>query len=293
MRSVLTVAGVTGLLTCLLAAPATAAPLGDGQTAGGGNLGTRSGLDKRDVILSFEGLGGERLRVRSLANAYCPRIDGFVGDVLSTRHAAGGGTAIRVDRTIRRAFDGRRFTLRYAIRGTVEDAAGSGTFRLRATMRTRTGRSVGCDTGTLPWQVRSASPSGDLSAARPPGGTRSHGLVEGGRLPISLRASADGTRLLRSAWSVRVRCREAGAYNEFNVTPPADLRPDGSFGASERFSFNDGDERLSFRTRFRGRFDATGAAAGIVRMQLTVFDRRTGRRIDTCDSGTRDWTTRP
>lgn len=293
MRTALSVAGITGLLTILLAAPAAAAPLADGQTVGGGNVGTRSGLDKRDVLLSFEGLGGDRLRVRAATTPDCPRVDVFVGDQLSTAHTAAGGTVIRVNRTTNRRIDGRRFTFRYTIRGSVEHTGGSGTFRARATFRSTTGRLVRCDTGTVGWQVRPSPPADQIAAARPPGNTRSHGVIDGGRLPISLRVSADGTRLLRSAWTLGVRCSDAAPYNEVNVTPPADLRPDGSFGASERFSFTEDGLRFSFRTRFRGRFDAAGAAAGVLRMQLSVVDQRTGRRIDTCDSGTRDWTTQP
>ena len=143
----------------------------------------------------------------------------------------------------------------------------------------------------MPFDARLATPpTGAPAQPRSRGlylGTASYEVVDRLQAPVVLRASKDA-RKVTARWTIAAKCRRGPRELFVNLTPPTRVRPDGSFGRSERFAVRYVDALVRYRARFAGRFAGEGAS-GTLRLRARVFNR-SGKRLRTrCDSGTRTW----
>jgi hypothetical protein len=92
----------------------------------------------------------------------------------------------------------------------------------------------------------------------------------------------------------RVTCdsRRVVVSDDVNFSPEFDVNADGSFRTVERFKRTFADVRLSTTVVVRGQFDQTGGAAGKLSVTQHYTDRRTGRAVDACTTGTQTWSAR-
>ncbi len=121
-------------------------------------------------------------------------------------------------------------------------------------------------------------------------GLRASGGVVRMNVSMALRISSDGERLARALYDVTVRCDGATITDAFDA-PRRDLTisADGSVSDTERFTLR----RRGEVYRSVERFSATigsGGARGTFSTSTRVSDRRTGRTLRRCRSGTVRWT---
>lgn len=182
----------------------------------------------------------------------------------------------------------------YEIEGTIGGATASGSATARNAI-TRGGRTRRCPRATVRWQARRVT--GDPGLPPPPARSRMYGTTSqrlaGARRALVLRVSSDATKLTRVLYEVTVRCGSQTLTDTYDA-PRRHLAiaADGRVRDVERFIFT------SRRTIFRSveRFDATVGAAGATGTFSTtarVSDRRTGRTLRRCRSGTVHFTAAP
>ena len=183
---------------------------------------------------------------------------------------------------------------RWSIRGTIAGAAASGSATARTTV-TRGGRTRACPTSRVKWSARRAG--GDLGLPPPPPKERYFGTtsqrLNGPRRAITLRISSDATKLARALYEVTVRCGSETITDTYDA-PKRNLAigADGRVRDIERFTFRNG--RTIYRSveRFSATIGAAGAS-GTFSTTARITDRRTGRTLVRCRSGSVRWTAAP
>ena len=194
---------------------------------------------------------------------------------------------------------GFRQTFRLTMSGRLTPEGGEGTASARLTGRERGGRLRRCRTRTVHWVVRPSLGAGaGPQVAAPAGATLFGTSAQRDRqiaLPVIFRVSQTGRRVAAGLFGFRARCRRrAVLFNTnlgINVTKPAPIAADGSFRSVERYRFRYKDAVEHTTIVFSGRFTAGGALGGLS-LTSRFTNRRTGRFMDRCASGTHTWTAR-
>jgi hypothetical protein len=81
--------------------------------------------------------------------------------------------------------------------------------------------------------------------------------------------------------------------DDVNYSPEFDVAADGSFRSVERFRLNFPDVTQHTTIVVRGQFDQAGAVAGRLSVTQRYTNRRNGRRVGVCKTGTQSWSARP
>jgi hypothetical protein len=195
--------------------------------------------------------------------------------------------------TAREGYVGGRLRTTYTIAGKIDGSSASGSASARSTDKERGHSARTCRTGAVQWAARRASGDIGTPGAAPPV-ARFHGntsqRVGSRRHGISLRVSADGTRLTRALFSVNIRClgktfAALDAPGERNLPIAADGRVSDVERYSSRVSRR---VRLRFVERFSATVGSTGAT-GTLSIRGRYVDRR-GRTLGHCRSGGVKWT---
>jgi len=260
-------------------------PRSDGNYGGGAVVSPPRSIYAAGNLLIGLRSSGDRLLINVGMTLSCSRDARF-----STRARPGADGAFRVEGA---STSGGART-RYVVKGVIAAGSARGTVSAR-TSYGRGGRTIRCPPSKVAWQARRSV--GDTGAPPPAPKERMYGTtsqrLNGPRRAIVLRLSSDATMLSRALYDVSVRCGGrtiAGTYD----APKRNL-PLGTAGVVrdvERFEFSD--RRSVYRSveRFEATIGAQGAR-GTFSTTARIVDRRTGRTLVRCRSGTIDWTAAP
>ncbi len=245
----------------------------------------------RDMLLSVRARSGGRLGVDGQVYASCG-LATISGDV--TLDAAGQFT-LRGEVT-RRPLVGTRNTSTFVVRGTLTPDGGEGTATVKLRVRTKGRATRTCTSETVRWTVRRPL---DVAAAAPAPaeatlyGTSSQGAPRA-KQAIVLHAASAGRRIERAIFGYRSQCDRGRIVetDDLNITAEFDVAADGSFRAVERFKATFTDVIRRTTAVLRGQFDAAGNAAGKLAVTERYVSRRSGKRVDVCQTGTRTWSAR-
>ncbi|MDP2712070.1 MAG: hypothetical protein Q8O56_12710 [Solirubrobacteraceae bacterium] len=247
----------------------------------------------RDMLLSVRAQAGGRVGVNGTMFASCG-LGLIKGD---TRLAADGSFTLRGS-TTRRPLVGVAETATFTVRGRLTADGGEGTASLRLRVRASGNPTRTCASRTVNWTVRRPIATGAAPApAR--AGTTLLGLTSQSaprsRHAIALRVSASGRTIERATLGFRAPCADGRlvAPHDVNVSPEFDIAEDGSFRFVERFRTTFPDVIQRTTVVVRGQFDEAGGATGASAVTQRYQNRRTGKRVDICASGTRTWSARP
>jgi hypothetical protein len=261
---------------------------------GGGAIAVpvRENTVAKDMLLSIRAVANGRIGVDGHLFTNC----GHAMIKGRTRLTAGGGFTLRGE-TTRRPVVGFNERTTFNVSGQLTASGGSGT--ARATVRVRAGKRAPrtCRSRTVGWTLR---PLGEAVAPAPApaeaillGVTGQSG--SNARRPIVLHVTKGGRAIDRLALSFRAPCdrRRIVVTDDVNYSPEFDVAADGSFRSVERFkvSFSDVTQRTTIVVR--GQFDQAGAVAGKLSVTQRYTNRRNGRRVDVCKTGTQTWSARP
>jgi len=180
---------------------------------------------------------------------------------------------------------------RYTLKGTISAGIARGTATARTSV-TRGGRTTRCPASKVAWQARRST--GDTGPPPAVAKSRMHGTtsqrLNGPRRAITLRLSTDGTTLARALYDITVRCGDRTITDTFDA-PKRNLPLDDVGGVRdiERFTFKD--RRTVYRSveRFKATIGSAGAR-GTFSTTARIADRRTGRTLLRCRSGSVSWT---
>lgn len=185
----------------------------------------------------------------------------------------------------------------FVVKGRLTPEGGTGTAvgTLRVRGRGRAART--CKTRTVAWTVK---PAGGAAAAPAPAPADAllYGLTSQdgpeARHAIVLHVTDGGRSIDRLLARFRTTCekRIIVVADEINYSPEFEVAADGSFRKVERFRINYSDVILRTTVVVRGQFDATGAAAGKLAVTQRFTNRRNGKRVDECSTGTLLWSAR-
>jgi hypothetical protein len=231
---------------------------------------------------------------------------GVGGEVPSRcgRAAIRGRTKLRGDgrftlrgTTTRRPSIGARERSTFVVKGRLGADGGTGT--VVSTLRVRRpGRATrSCRTRTVTWTVRPAA-GAPAAAAAAPAEALLYGLTSQdgpeARHAIVLHVTDGGRSIDRLLVRFRSRCdkRVIVVSDEINYSPQFDVAADGSFREVERFKVSFSDVILRTTIVVRGQFDSAGAAAGKLAVTQRFTNRRNGKRVDVCKTGTLTWSAR-
>lgn len=268
------------VLLALSLAPAAAAqpPAGD---FGGGAVRTTAALAAGNMVVGLRSDDGTSVRVVATIVGRC------ASGTFSATVPVGGDGAFEAVGAVRQA----RTTMRYALRGTLAErpsGTASARFERTTSRRTRT-----CSARDVAWEAH-RPPLGIGEPARPPAGALLTGPTAqrdpaGAPLGIALRLSADGRRVSRAIYGVRMRCSKVGTSPTFDL-PRADVEilPDGRVSDREAGTVKTDSSILKYVERFGATLGSTGAT-GYFSVELSVRRRATGKRVTRCRSGEVRW----
>jgi hypothetical protein len=272
-------------------AQASATPAGD---FGGGTIALPVDEDTiaKDMLLSIRALESGRIGVDGHLYTGC----GLATIAGRTSLAAGGRFTLRGDAS-RKPVLGVTERTTFTVSGQLTAAGGTGI--ARATVRAKAGRRAArtCKSRTVSWTVR--SPGGVAAPAPAPAEGTLFGLTgqagANAKRPIVLHAARGGRAIERLVLAFRASCEERriAVTDDVNYSPEFDVAADGSFRSVERFRINFADVTQRTTLIVRGQFDQAGAVAGRLSVTQRYTNRRNGRRVDLCRTGTQTWSARP
>jgi hypothetical protein len=269
------------------AAPAPAGNLGGGAIA----LPVKETTVARDMLLSIRTETERRIGVDGQIYAGCG-LGTISGD---GRVAADGRFTLRGEVT-RRPLVGTANTSTFVVRGTLTADGGEGTASVKLRVRAKGRATRTCTSRTVTWTVRRPVDAG--GGAPSPAEATLYGLTSQraarARQAIVLRAAGGGRRIERAAFGYRAKCDRGRIVesDDLNITAEFDVAADGSFRQVERFTTNFKDVKVATTAVLRGQFDAAGNAAGKLSVTERYSSRRSGKRVDVCQTGTRTWSAR-
>ncbi|MDQ3722890.1 MAG: hypothetical protein M3376_07465, partial [Actinomycetota bacterium] len=111
---------------------------------------------------------------------------------------------------------------------------------------------------------------------------------------LVLHAATGGRRIERATFGYRANCDRGRIVesDDVNISPEFDVAADGSFREVERFKTTFTDVIVRTTVVLRGQFDAAGGATGKLAVTERYASRKSGKRVDTCTTGTRSWSAR-
>lgn len=245
----------------------------------------------KDMLLSIRARSGGRIGVDGQLAASCAP-GTIAGDA---KLAAGGSFTLRGTST-RRPLVGVTETTTFVVKGTLNADAGYGTASVTVRVRAKRRATRACKSRTVSWAVRHAGPPGAPAPA--PAESTLYGLTSQSgahaKRAFVLHATSGGRSIDRLVVGYRVTCerRRVVVSDDVNFSPEFDVSAGGAFRTVERFNRTFADVRLRTTVVVRGQFDQAGGAAGTLAVTERYTDRRTGRRVDACTTGTRTWSAR-
>jgi hypothetical protein len=294
VRAALAVSLTAATLTGAAAAIAQLPVATPGNYGGGAVLSPPKSLGAPGNMLIGLRVGGNRVQLNASVAASCESLSFSASAALGT--PAVGGVPFKVTGTKRaRLSGGRSVVTTYAVQGFVADVAGlpghpyaGGTARVRNRITTPGRATRTCTSGKVGWAAR--RPSGDLGASGITGGEYLYGTTsqrrEGPRRAIMLRVSRDGTKLLRALYDADLRCAGRtirGIYDAPRRNLP--ISPIFTVRDVEHFTYRTRTTIAHDTERFEATLGKTGAH-GTFSIVSRLADRRSGRTISTCASGT-------
>jgi len=245
----------------------------------------------RDMLLSIRARSGGRLGVDGRINASCG-LATIGGDA---KLDSAGQFTLRGDVT-RRPLVGTRNTSTFVVRGTLTADGGEGTATVKLRVRTKGRATRTCTSQTVSWKVRRPVDAGAAAPAPADGtlyGTTKQGAPRA-KQAIVLHAASAGRRIDRATFGYRAKCDRGRIVeaDNVNISPEFDVAADGSFRAVERFKATFADVIARVTVVLRGQFDAAGNATGKLAVTERYVSRRSGKRVDVCQTGTRTWSAR-
>jgi hypothetical protein len=193
--------------------------------------------------------------------------------------------SFEVSRSRRWRWGGHRYRTLITVRGRFDGGAASGELGADFRHRRPGGRVQRCSTGDWKaWQLRMA-PTPAAPAPAQPGATYRGLTSQSERLPrpFLLRVDPGGGRVAASVFEYARTCGTR-VYRLNEVSPGAQIRPDGTFTIKERFRLPVRRGTEHFRLRVNGQF-AGGVVSGAIRVRSKVVRRKSGRVGGRCDTG--------
>lgn len=246
----------------------------------------------KDMLLSIRAAGSGRIGVDGQIYTAC----GHATIKGRTRLASDGSFTLRGDAG-RKPLRGVTQRSEFTVRGRLTSEGGTGTARAIVRVRTRRGASHTCKSRTVSWTVR--RPGAIAAPAPAPADATLFGLTSqkgaNARRAIVLHTTKGGRAIDRLVLAFGMACerRRVVVGDEINYSPEFDVAADGSFRAVERFKRTYSDLMQRSTIVVRGQFDQAGGVAGKLSVKQRYTNRRNGRRVDLCSTGTRSWSARP
>jgi hypothetical protein len=282
-RGMLVVAGILGAALLLTDAAAAQQPTGD---FGGGavNEAPASPLEPGNIVIGLNAPTPTTVSISATIVGACAS-----GSFTATVPLAADGTFTAIG-DVRQA----RTRTRYDVRGTLtETPTGTATARFQRETTTGTRR---CGAIGVRWEARRplgvlgilGAPAYPIPAATLFGATdqRANDTTRG----IVLRRSPDGHAVSRAIYGVRLAC-SGGAGTSPTFDLPRDNLPIGAGGQVadlETGTVQTLTSILKYVETFAGTIGSTGAE-GTFSAELSVRDRRSGKRVTLCRSGEVRW----
>ncbi|HET7566524.1 MAG TPA: hypothetical protein VFJ91_00910 [Gaiellaceae bacterium] len=150
-----------------------------------------------------------------------------------------------------------------------------------------------CDSDTISWtaNAKSSALSGAAAASALYAGTTSQRSTRAPvRMPLMVRVSADGKTAAATAY-INVFCKDPRlniTSGGFYAGPGMKIGSDGSMHEFGSFSSTVGDRKIAYTSTFSGRFGAK-AVTGTWTLKAVVTAKKTGKKLDSCSSGTLTW----
>jgi hypothetical protein len=190
----------------------------------------------------------------------------------------------------RRLPGGVRRRSEITLSGQIVGPVAGGTVRARLTFRRGGGVVERCNSGARRWNARAAVAGGAPTTPQPETGY--HGLTDqtGRPFPFVLRVGPGARRVQAAAFEYHQKCRR-GPFEWENITPGAEIRPDGSFSLRERFTYRWAEGRERFRVKVDGRFTVTGVSGTL--SVSSILRSPGGRVLDRCTTGRRTFAAVP
>lgn len=246
----------------------------------------------RDMLLSIRAVASGRIGVDGQMYTNC----GHATIKGKTSLAADGSFTLR-GTAIRKPVVGVTERTTFTVTGTLtaDGATGTAMASVRAKAGKRAARS--CNSRTVRWTVRgpgeAPAPAPAPAEATLFGLTAQSGTNAG--KAVVLHVTKAGRAIDRFVLAFRAPCEERRIVvtDDVNYSPEFAVAADGSFRFVERFRVNFSDVAQRTTIVVRGQFDQAGAVAGRVAVTQRYTNRRNGKRVDVCKTGTLAWSARP
>lgn len=246
----------------------------------------------RDMLLSIRAVASGRIGVDGQLYTNC----GHATIKGKTSLAADGGFTLRGTAT-RKPVVGVTERTTFTVTGKLTADGGTGT--AKASVRTKAGKRAArtCNSRTVRWTVR--NPGEPVAPAPAPAEGTLFGLTSqsgtNARKAAALHVTKAGRAIDRFVLAFRAPCEERRIVvtDDVNYSPEFAVAADGSFRFVERFRVNFSDVAQRTTIVIRGQFDQAGAVAGKLSVTQRYTNRRSGKRVDVCKTGTLSWSARP
>lgn len=247
----------------------------------------------RDMLLSIRAVASGRIGVDGQMYTSC----GHATIKGKTSLAADGSFTLRGTAT-RKPVVGVTERTTFTVTGTLTADGGTGT--AQASVRAKAGKRAArsCNSRTVSWTVRRPGEAAAPAPAPAPAEATLFGLTAqsgtNARKAVVLHVTKAGRAIDRFVLAFRARCEERRIVvtNDVNYSPEFAVAADGSFRFAERFRVNFADVAQRTTIVVRGQFDQAGAVAGRVAVTQRYTNRRNGKRVDVCKTGTLAWSAR-
>jgi hypothetical protein len=243
----------------------------------------------KDMVLSLRAQSGGRLGVDGQLYTRCG-LATINGDAKLA--ADGSFTSSGAAKT--KPVVGVTETSSFVVKGHLTADGGTGT--AHATLRVRVSRHAirTCTSRTVSWTVRRGG--GTAGAPAPaPADSLLYGLTSQrgphAKRALVLHTTSGGHSIDRVVVGYRAKC-DRGRVNvadELNYSPEFDVTPTGSFRHVETFTVPFSDVVAHTTVVMRGQFFQGAGAAGKLSVTERFTNRKTGKRVDVCATGTLTW----
>lgn len=247
----------------------------------------------KDMLLAIRAVASGRIGVDGQMYTNC----GHATIKGKTSLAADGTFTLRGEAT-RRPVLGVTERTTFTVTGRMT-ADGGGTGTAKATVRAKAGTRAArtCKSRTVSWSVRRPAEASAPAAA--PAEATMFGLTAqsatNARKAVVLHVTKAGRAIDRFVLAFRAPCEERRIVvtDDVNYSPEFEIAADGSFRFVERFRVNFSDVAQRTTIVVRGQFDQAGAVAGRLAVTQRYHNRRNGKAVDVCRTGTLAWSARP
>ncbi|MDX6689338.1 MAG: hypothetical protein QOG15_795 [Solirubrobacteraceae bacterium] len=289
MRARVGAAGAVAALALSASAFAQQPALPVGNFGGGTVVAPpRDPLGAGNVVIGMRSIAGGKLQMEATVRGKCG------GGTFPAKATLAADGSFRAKGTNKRAPEtGLRLKTTFDITGTltasgVQDGVASAATEIRI----KGSKTQTCASGKVPFQARRASGEigtpGAIAKARYYGNTseRRHSAKRG----FVMRISSDGTKLTRALYGVTLKC-DKRAIPDIVDTPRRSLVIDssGTVVDNVKSTFKDAKTVTKSDERFQGTLGSVGAKGTLSITEVTK-NRKTGKLIETCKTGTISWT---